>query len=513
MSKIRCLFLVVVLFPIQILLAQTNKPIRIEIPWNSSAEPFVVAPCAENGLVLFYATNQYPDKNHAVWVFNLYDKNLQKVWTKEYPVIKNFNYQQSDFKDGILNLCFLKDGKSADDNNFEILRITLYPQNFEEFLGKTPDKDEILQFKVFNNMAFIGLAAGKNENSLFTFNFQLNKMDTISIDNQSETRIEKINFDSVTRQINILVKQTEKRKQKTYYNTYNLSGKLQHTLFLNPKNEDVIINSAEMFSTNANSKLIIGTFSTKSVRNSSVDLEGSEQSSGFFTYTVTGSTIDTGNFIRFTSLQNFYTYSNSEDYLKMKKKAEKMAKSGKEYDYAYNLLVHDIVNRNGKYILVVEAFHPEYHTEQSFVYNYYGQPFNNTVTVFDGYRYSNAIVLAFDSTGNQSWDNGMELWNILAKDIKKRVNVSFDGEEIVLAYSSEGKIAYKIIKEKETVDEISYSTIDTNFNNDELTSDTGNGLELWYKNYFIAYGYQSVRNNSMVDNKRAVFYINKIAFQ
>jgi len=39
----------------------------------------------------------------------------------------------------------------------------------------------------------------------------------------------------------------------------------------------------------------------------------------------------------------------------------------------------------------------------------------------------------------QSWDNGMELWNILAKDIKKRVNVSFDGEEIVLAYSSEGK--------------------------------------------------------------------------
>jgi len=87
------------------------------------------------------------------------------------------------------------------------------------------------------------------------------------------------------------------------------------------------------------------------------------------------------------------------------------------------------------------------------------------------------------------------------------------GNEIVLAYSSEGKIAYKIIKEKETVDEISYSTIDTNFNNDELTSDTGNGLELWYKNYFIAYGYQSVRNNSMVDNKRAVFYINKIAFQ
>jgi len=39
-------------------------------------------------------------------------------------------------------------------------------------------------------------------------------MDTISIDNQSETRIEKINFDSVTRQINILVKQTEKRKAK-----------------------------------------------------------------------------------------------------------------------------------------------------------------------------------------------------------------------------------------------------------------------------------------------------------
>jgi len=513
MNKIRCLFLIVALFPLQILLAQPNKPIRIEIPWNSSTEPFLVTPCAENGLVLFYATNQNPDKNHALWVFNFYDKNLQKVWTKEYPVNKSYKFQQSDYKDGILNLCFLNEGKSAGNDNLEVLRISLYQEGFDEYFGKIDDKPELTQFKVFGNSAFIGLNAEKGENSLFVFDFQTNKMHTVDIDNQSDTRIEKIAFDTVARQANVLIKRTEKRKQLAFYNTYDLSGKLLASLNLNPNNEDFAIHSAEMISTGMNTKLIIGTFSTGNSRLSSANLEGSEQASGFFTFRVKGTSIDTGNFVSFSSLKNFYIYSSSDDYLKMKKKAEKMAKSDKENNFTYNLMVHDVVNRNGKFILVVEAFHPEYHTEQSFAYNYYGQPMTNTVTVFDGYRYSNAIVLAFDSTGNESWDNGMELWNILAKDIKKRVNVSFDGSETILAYSDEGKIAYKVIKDKETVDEISYSAIESNFNNDELTNESGNSLETWYGNYFIAFGYQTIRNNSMVDNKRNVFYINKIAFQ
>jgi hypothetical protein len=149
-------------------------------------------------------------------------------------------------------------------------------------------------------------------------------------------------------------------------------------------------------------------------------------------------------------------------------------------------------------------------------YDFYGRPVTTTRTIFEGYRYTDAIVAAFDINGELLWDNSFMIKNILTYNLKERVKVLFDGEEIILLYSSGGKIASKVIRNNEVVEGLDYTEIETFYRNDKVLEDYRSDIVYWYNNYFISYGYQKIKNRLQRPTnkrKRTVFYFNKIAFQ
>ena len=108
----------------------------------------------------------------------------------------------------------------------------------------------------------------------------------------------------------------------------------------------------------------------------------------------------------------------------------------------------------------------------------------------------------------------MEIFNILTFDLVNRVNVYFNGNETVLAYNREGKIGSKIFEGSTVIEGVEYDPIEPMFVNDKVMSDSKSSMEYWYDNYFLAYGFQTIKNNSKSDtDKRVVFYINKVSFQ
>jgi hypothetical protein len=134
--------------------------------------------------------------------------------------------------------------------------------------------------------------------------------------------------------------------------------------------------------------------------------------------------------------------------------------------------------------------------------------------VFDGYKYFNAFISCFDRNGNKLWDNGMEIFNILTFDLTNRVIVYFIENETVLAYNREGKIGAKIFNGTNVVEGVEYYPIESMFVNDKIMADSKSSMEYWYDNYFLAYGFQTIKNNSQSDtDKRVVFYMNKVSFQ
>jgi len=176
--------------------------------------------------------------------------------------------------------------------------------------------------------------------------------------------------------------------------------------------------------------------------------------------------------------------------------------------------MHDLLVNDGQFIITAEAYSPEYHTYTQMSYDYYGRAFPTSYQVFDGFRYSHAFIAGFDSSGNILWNNGMEMRDILTKYLNRKLNCEFENnDEIVLFYNANNKVAFKTIKGNTIVENTSYSTLVPKRNTDQPYNEYLGTIEHWYDDYFIATGYQTIRNNSLESSKRNVFYISKMAFR
>jgi hypothetical protein len=258
------------------------------------------------------------------------------------------------------------------------------------------------------------------------------------------------------------------------------------------------------------SLLIIGTYKDNPKGKTGIYYEGLDiECSGIYTVRIHGMSSDSVHYFNFAEFSSFYKNLSVNDLSRIRKKNKKED----DITIDYNLLVHNIIILNDGYVFVAEAYYPEYHTVTRMMYDWYGRPMPSYYSVFDGYRYTSAFISRFDKDGKMLWDNGLELWDILSDRLENRVNVIFDKNETILAFNHEGEITYKVISGKEEVQGIDYLPVESKNSRDKLTYESGSNMMYWYRNYFIAYGYQRIRNSLMNDeDKRNVFYVNKIAF-
>ena len=133
---------------------------------------------------------------------------------------------------------------------------------------------------------------------------------------------------------------------------------------------------------------------------------------------------------------------------------------------------------------------------------------------FIGYRYTHAVIAVFDKNGEMLWDNCFEIGDVLTYNLREKVKVMNDGDNIVLAYSEGGYIKYKIIKDNEVVQGKDEVKIETLKEDDNVKRNSNSDLDFWYDNYFLVWGFQKIKNdNKESKGKRTVFYFNKIGLQ
>ena len=107
----------------------------------------------------------------------------------------------------------------------------------------------------------------------------------------------------------------------------------------------------------------------------------------------------------------------------------------------------------------------------------------------------------------------MEMRDIITKYLNRKLNCLFEDDETVLFYNANNKVAFKTIKGSTIVENTSYTTLAPKRSNDQPYDEYLGTIEHWYDDYFIATGYQTIRNNYLESNKRNVFYISKMAFR
>ena len=217
----------------------------------------------------------------------------------------------------------------------------------------------------------------------------------------------------------------------------------------------------------------------------------------------------------YADLENFFGYLKGKKEQRIKKRIEKRKALGKKNKFNYRLLVHEMIQRqDGVNILLGEAYYPRYSNSSAYTNPYYG--FGRGGSGFLGYKFTHAIVVAFDNNGKMLWDHSFEISDVLTYSLDPLVSVSAFDDQIVLMYLEENEIRSKIVKNNEVVEGQTFNPPKLNNENDEVRSRDPEieELEYWFDKSFIGFGIHNVapQSGAVFKTSRKVFYINKIQY-
>ena len=264
--------------------------------------------------------------------------------------------------------------------------------------------------------------------------------------------------------------------------------------------------AASMSKKNENTYLASGTYSEKNQR----------VSNGIFFASYSGNKSSFLKFYPYTDLSNFLTYLPEKKQAKIDRKKARKKKKGKELLLNYYLAQHEIIEVDGGYVLIGEAYYPTYRTESRTTY-VNGQATTTYVTVFDGYQYTHALVAKFDFEGKLLWDKTFEMWPATKPYyVKCFISIKeYDSRKITMAFTSRSKIYSKEINaEGVTTNSKSSEKIQLNKESDKIKWSNAN-LKFWYDDAFIMYGSQKIKDkeSKKMKKKRMVYFISKFIFE
>jgi hypothetical protein len=539
-----------------------QAPLRVEIEAKRYASDYHIVPVGKSGMLLFYESDERAKDGGRDWVFTKYDTDFKEVWTKEQPVKNGLDFIDFVIKEDkevylLLGKKYSPYTQGIGKGSYEIVNVNLDNGGLRSINGRVPTSSIIDHFDVVNGYGYLsGIEVPSKGTQAASTCLWILPIPCISyvalspvifrahpvayevdlntgVSSVVSKRMKGMGFIVGTgssdqeKAEHIIIRNEISRKENEVlcytYNGSSLSGTIEVK-----GTPDKIINRANYLKLNDKEGVMIGTYSNERTKKGFFKNLGPNRimngynavSNGlFFAKTNDGQTEFT-KYYDFSDFQSFYKYLQARygSYVAEKKRKKSRFNS-------YLLLIHDIIQKEGQYVMVAEAYYPEYETRYEQVYvpatgNMPGHYETRPVEVFVGFRYTHAIVAGFDKEGNKLWDNTFEIENILTFDLKERVKVLFDGTNTILAYSQNGSINTKVIQGNEVVQGKFSTPIETNYKGDKVLYSYSSDMSYWYDNFFVTYGYQRIKNTDdpskkggNQDRKRTVFYFNKIAFQ
>lgn len=511
---LRFLIFVLIAFAPAWLSGQSGSgPVRVEFDVN--AEVFQLVPCGEAGVLVFYETIDQPDEHNKTWFFVFYNDQLQPVWSMEIPILLDFVFMESFFNGDDIYLAFQKSGRTkADEYNFQFVQIKLSDTGYVLHSTYIPDRSDLIVFKVMDGKLFAGFNYWKEQALLLIRDLDTGEEHTVMLTDKPSF-INDLKFIPETSNVMLAVTiYISRRESALYLNRYDFKGNLLHTGQLAPTQPSEKLLNAQLHFVSENEFYVLGSFNNLNGKAPRTDEEQrGEQSEGFYIASFENNNQAFINFYPMLDLKNFTKILNNQQLATATNLLKRQNRRGRDQALNYDFLIHDLISDDNELIMLADAYYPEYRQVSSMSYDFYGRPMPYYYTVFDGYRYFNAFVVSFDTEGNLNWSNGMKIWEVQSMRLQRRTAFYIDGDDMVLFYNHDGKIVSKMIDGYQDIGAVENVKIATSRSGDIQIESSQGMVKHWYGDYFLAYGYQTLRNNSVGGgSRRKVFYVNKIMF-
>lgn len=512
--------------------SQAQSVKRVEIPLPSSNSELFTIPINDQGVLVL---TQISKTNFTLTRF---DTNLEQIWSINGTIDGNLDYVKHCYDGKNLYLLFSR----YRSNVYEVIKVNIGPGFIEKYQIMSVDRMEVSDFQAINASIFIAGMVNNQPVILFT-NLIERKTKVLPSALKSQAEIQSMELDTSTAIVNVTYAVgTRGKNYQLVVKSFNEDGKQISQVVMNPENEFAMMNG-KLNLVSDSTEVMFGTYGHKN----SIGSSRGPTSQGIYFSKLLDNEITDLKFHSFTEFKNFFNFMGERQKEKQEKKIQDKKEKGGDLRLDYRLLVHDIIKQDDKYIMVAEAFYADYrynnyspfgafngfgspyssfYNPYRWGYGYYGlySPFSSYYSpwgwgnryygnqqTFDGWIYTHAIVAAFDERGNLLWDNSIEMKDVKEQKLSEKVKASVKGDEITLSYSNKGQIFTKIIKADKVLEDTQSAKVATQLEGDKVKQTTSDAIDYWYKNYFIASGYQRITNDNE-GGRRNVFYMNKISF-
>jgi hypothetical protein len=483
--------------------AQLVQSNRVEIPFGHDDIPFEVISADQDGLYLLRRVASLDgEKLHLV----KFDTAFNEIWSGFLPVDRRFELMGKRNDKDFLFLLFRN--REILKKDLEMVMINNKNGNFSKFIIKNyipfvPTDFQVTQFGAiiggyFNTVPVVIYYSLQSQTTkllpgLLNESGELTQIKTDSAGN----------FDVLISAKNIL-------NQKTIWiKSYDARGDLLYQIPLEPEGNKHLF-FARSLKTNGDVQLVAGTYGNRN----------SEYSRGIFIASIHPNGLQQLRYYSYADLENFFKYMKAKREQRVKARIRERKIRGKKVRLNYRFIVHEIVPYQNQFILLGEAFYPRYITIDR---TYQGGFFTSLSAsqglmirngrIFDGFRYTHAVVMGFDKNGGLIWDNSFEINDVKTFSLEQFVKLETHPEKIALFYLYENQIRSKIIQGNKVLEGKTLLPVKTNSPMDVAKNERSpiSKLDYWYGRYFYAFGIQEISNAKT--GYRRVFYINKINYQ
>lgn len=504
-SKIDCIFLIhpkiflvclisFLLLGQNKLLAQLNQIASIEIPKNEKKEESIaILPLGKEGVLLTLEKEASFNRDGMQWEFYKYDTNLNLQWNINLSMPYEYDFQKSYQNKEYLFWLFT----IPETLKIKIVRLDLARGEIDEFKGELPSIIDIHFFKVLSNTAFLGgIYFDKPIVASFSFFNQKAKVLHGLYDDRLE--ISTLEVDEKKTELNVIVKERRKGKCGLVIQTYSYEGKSLRTIHVPDKEGNSLsFISGKMLPLNDKESLLVGNFSNNC----------NEFSKGLYLTHLEEGLEKNTSVIKFADLKNFFSFMSPKRQEKLKEKIEQKKKEGKEPNFSYRLLVHNLLETEKGAVLVAEIYYtlPKNYNNFNTVTRTRFKGFENK----DDYRFTHAVICEFDKEGKVLWDNALAMDNLENSELAEQIQVSYLQDKWLMAYLKKGEVHLQQIKGNELIGE--KEVFEIKIDSTQKTDENAN-VAAWYNQNFLVWGKRKIETNKLSEFPNEVFYLRKLSY-
>jgi hypothetical protein len=478
------------------LLAQLSQLAEIDIPKDTKFDESIsVLPLDKNGMLLTLRKEGFFNRNVAHLLFYRYDNTLKENWQARLDIESGFEEVMSYQNENYLYWLF----QEPETPKIMIARLDLERGEIDEFKGKLLGNVDVEFFKVLENTAFLG-GDYFGKPIVISFSFFHQKGTVLHGLYDEHLEINGLEVDEKRNELNVIVKERRKGKCGLAIQTYSADGKTLRTIHVpDLEGNSVSFISGKMLPLNEKETLLVGNYSNNC----------NEFSKGLYLTRLEEGLEKGTSIIKFGDMKNFFAFMSPKRQEKMKEKIEQKKKEGKEPNFSYKLLVHNLLPTEKGSVLIAEIYYSQPKSNSSLSASILGSRSSEKQKYDEEFTFTHAVICEFDKTGKILWDNALVMDNQKSDDLVEQVQVSRLNDKWLLAYLNKGKINLQQLKESEHVGEKETFEIKTD---EKAKPDEEANVAAWYDQNFVVWGTRRIETKRSDDPLKEVFYLRKLGY-